>query len=766
MIDLIDLKLKDKFSTLGSTKLTGNIGSKVTAVMDFIVHWECLQVDVELVNNSNIINSNDGTDFIQCGFKAGDTFELIGTASDDGIYAIGGISQYSLFVVNTGTSDSMIPVTFTGIASVVVDIHGTTPVNTIDYYFGLVENSGSPVYTSLLDGEVQHFRKTGLDADGGNNYALDVFTTNKSWVSSSVTEQADTKIYEMGIGNSGASYGYEQWFRIEHVFHVEPAVLRAWEDANGDLDITLIAFLNQTASLKFIPRITSGFSASGSEHSTDNGNINAFLQNGDVGFYGEYRNGGAPNYGIDTAVTYQSSGGAVMTELAYNDNSVFEVIIEKLSAGNFNTNHKFDVYVYVVPEDLDIQNNANTIWENFDVSNVYLDEGAAPASDNNITQATATSLSGTTVLISCVYAGDSSMNGKKFLILIDVGEEGSDTATNDHHTLLIDYREFDLFIDTEDLIVSDGALVNEHSTNDTELAYTDFKGWVEDGLLINYEFNVKRTAGISDEFTAALESITWSIDVEHQTDSSRNFNLEEVTVPLPSNTTRGFQLYTGDPKNDFILSELTGDVNYRKFLLQFATKIRWENWATQGNADPDFINATANWSTYDLPPDWKIYINVKLNVLLDDGTLEEDYVHTRKIEVKVLNYDDFNGCERTGEIQTFHAVTGQNLAGKLSYYTNTIIKGIFYGESLFPCIYEAFSNSGSCTYDALSSGSGSYSNNDTTLNGCPEYYGILELDQPNIGNQTTIRQISTIIADTESPSPWVGDLATNKAIII
>jgi hypothetical protein len=762
MIDLLNLELTDKYSTTGTNKLTGNTGSKVIATIDFIVHWELIGVDVEIAAGSNVINSNDGSDFIQAGFKVNDTFTLVGSTSDDGDYIISGISQYTLFISSADSTSG--PITFVGESSVIVDIHGTTPINTIDYYFGLVENSGGAVYTSLLDGELQHYRKTGLDASGASNYTLDVFTTNKSWVTGSVTEQAATKIYEMGIGTSGASYGYEQQFRIEHEFHISPAVLRAWEDANEELDVTLISFLNQSASLKFIPRITSGFAPSGSEHSTDTGNIGTFLQNGDVGFYDEYRNGGAATYSIADAIVYESSNNVVIDELAINDTVFCTFNLARTT--NFSVaNARFDLYVFVVPEDLDVQNNINTIWENYDVSNVFLEDGAAPASDNRISSAEV-SITTDEALFTFDFTGQSSDDGKKYLIFVDVGEMGSDTSTNDHHTILIDYRDFSLFVDTSGLIETDGALVNEHSTNDLELAYTDYKGWIEDGLLTTMYFDVKQLVGISNEFTSTLVDVEWSIDAEHQSDSTRNFNLESTTLTPSTSSTRNYKLYTGDPKNYAILTTLTPDGVYNKYVLQMAQKLRWETWALQGNADPDFVNATKNWSTYDELPDWKIYINVKLNVTLTDGTIDETYQYVRKIEARILNYDEYNGCERTGEIETYHAVSGQSLQGNLHPTVNTIVKGIFYGESLFPCIYNGVSGSGSCEYEQLSSGSGSYSSGGGAISECPDYYGILELDVINQGSPTTIRQISTVITDTESPTPWIGDLPTNMALLV
>lgn len=768
MIDILDLKLQDKFSTLGTTKLTGNIGSKITAEIDFIIHWEAVDIDIELVANTNILNSNDGTDFIQKGFKLGDSFELVGTASNDGSYEIIGITQYTLFVgdIDSGSMSGSAPgtVSFVEELSVVASLHGTTPVNTIDYYFGLVPNGANAAYTSLIDSEVQHYRKTGLDADAGNTYDLDVFTVNKSWVTSSTTEQAGTEIEEMGIGTSGASYGYEQRFKITHVFHISPAVLKAWEDAGGDLDITLISFLYQNASLKFIPRITSGFSPSGSEHSTDNGNLSTFLQDGDVGFYDEYRNGGAPKYAIDTAVTYESSNNVSTNNLATNDTVTFEIIIESL-IGNFNTDHRFDVYVFVVPADAaDYQNNVNTVWTNFDVSNVFMSEAGGVASDNHIVNADVISLSPTTVNISVPYQGAASMAGKKYLIFVDVGELGADTANNNHHTLMIDYNSFSLFIDTTDLIITPGLQINEHSSNDLNKASTDFKGWIEDALLATMYVDIKKTAGVLNEFSADISSLTYSIDVEHDTDSTRDFNLEEIEIPVNTNSDRGFQLYSGDPKNYKVFSELVPTATYNKYLLQIATKLRWETWALQGNADPDFINATANWSTFDTT-DWKIYININIVVALASSTDEETFTYTQKTPIKIHNYDEFNGCNREGDIETYHPDTGNSLNGKLLFHKNTVVKGIFTGKSLFPCIYrQGNSGSGSCSYSQLDSGSGSYSNGEGEIVRCPDYYGILELDIQGAGNQQSIRQISTVW-DTETNSPWVGEVLTNKAKI-
>lgn len=771
MIDFKPLKLRSKFASIGTNKLATALGSRVTVEIDFYVHLEIINADLAFGDGDNVIYSNGTYDFILAGFKPG-MIIVVDTVSDvnDGTYEIISVTSNALFVAepSSGSGSSSTSVEFTEELTVVGDIHDTTPVTAIDYYFGLVKNGDSASYNSLLDGEEQKYRKTGLDATAMNTYALDIFNTNKSWVTGTTTEQALTTIEETGVGTSGASYGYEQCFRISHTFHVSPAVLRAWEDANENLDVSLIDWLYQSASIYFVPRIVAGWSPSGSEHTSDNGNIASVLQDGDVGFYGEYRNGGTPNYTISTPIAYASSTSDVLEQLSINDVTTFEFTIAK-ATGNFGVNHRFDVYVFVVPDDADVQNNGNDVWTNFDVSNVFQTEGAGTISHNRIASCVVDYTDATHAKVTCTYTGHTSMEGKKFFIFVDVGELNSDQATNDQHTLDVAYGDFAKYIDTDDLIVTPGIKINEHSTNDEGKAYTDKKGWIEDGILATMYFDIAKLTGLTNEYGALIDTVEFSIDCEHQTDSTRNFNLESVSIPLPSNTTRGFQLYTGDPKNYKILEELTGDADYRKYKLQCATKLRWEEWSIQANADPDFSNPNANWSAYDFPPDWKIYLNIKINVNLEktsDATDTETFQYIHKANIRIKDYEEYSGCEKIGLIETFHAVTGANLNGKLAPNANTLVKYTVTGKSLFPCIYENItSGSGECEYEQLSSGSGSFAVGDGDISTCPEYYGILELYKPNSGNALNIRQISTLW-DTETGSPWIGPVATNKAAII
>src|SRR3990167_173350 len=105
MIDFLSLKINGKFATNGDVKLTGGIGSRITTEMEFIIHWEALAVDSTFFDN--YITSNDGTDYIDKGFKVGDSVTIITDGSDtsnDGNYIITGITNNTIWFSNVGST--------------------------------------------------------------------------------------------------------------------------------------------------------------------------------------------------------------------------------------------------------------------------------------------------------------------------------------------------------------------------------------------------------------------------------------------------------------------------------------------------------------------------------------------------------------------------------------------------------------------------------------------------------------------------------------
>lgn len=762
MIDIKDIRFYNKNNSLVSEKnLTGSIGQYKKVEVDIYIHWELLNFDCTFFGNQIVCNDASKS-WITAGFKVGDTIVVENDGSDtsnDGTYLVSGISASILSVESTDSSSG--PITFTTLIGVFPSVYGTTPVTDIDYYFGLCKNGDPKTYTSLIDGETQKFRSTGLDASVSTPVALTANTLNKSWLSGSTAEQALTVIEGTGIGTSGVSTGYEQCFTITHVFHIEPAVLDGWEDSSENLDVTLVDWFNGSNALYYTPRVVAGFAPSSIDHTTDEGNISAFFMYGDNGFYDEYRNGGAPKYSL-TSISYVN-GSTATTELASNTVTSVEIVIESLVS--FSSHSHFDLYVYELPDtSAEYSNNTDDVWTNFDVSNINLDSiDAGPNSDNKILTATSTYTT-TTATINFTYHGMSSE--KRYIIFVVVSNVSADM---DEQAVLCDYSRLENFIKTSDIFTSNqGVLINEHSSNDLNRAYSDYKGWVEDGLLVTHNFLVKKLAGISEEFDCELTALSVNISCENQTDSTRNFVLEEVNYTIPESSTRGFILATGDPKNDKTLTVGAGDADNNEFTLEFATKLRFESTVTLPTADADFPTPTMNWSQYDQDPDWFIYLNIVKTVSLvgngaesTDASIEETYTETIKTRIRIKDYDEYDGCEKTGTVFTYHPASGTDLGGKILKTGNTKVVAKFYGESLFPCVYAQTGED--CEFTELSSGSGSYSNEEGVLVDCPEYYGILEI-LPLNGTEFDIDQISTIVEPSASTA-WIGPMPTNKAKI-
>lgn len=773
MIDILSCKFTNDVCTTPSNNLVGGLSGKLYAEIDFIVHWDLIGEDLTFFQDQ--IARNDGGDYILDGFRVGQTIyvEYAGTDSSPanvGEYIIVNISSGVLTVdeITSSSSDSelsngTLPFA-TEIGTFDYNIHGTTKVQNSNFYFGLVENSASPQYISLLDGETQKYTINGLDADGGNTYPLVIASSNKSWVTGSSDDISDTTIEELGIGTSGVSTGFEQRFKIHLPFYIFPAYSDTLEDANGELLQSLFPQLSGANTLKFVYKIEAGTDNSSIIFSTDNGNINAFINNGDVGFYDQYRNTATtPEYSI-TSIEYLDPNSNEVSAMIKNATTTVNIVLNSLN-GRFSTPEtRVQFTVYEIPEDFsDVKNNANTAWENFEVSrfSVLVDSGTS--SDNKVVDLDVTLVNANSINITFDYTAPNA--DKKYVIVSELSRyDELDLTSSDGNTVLCAFDEFVYNVDLSTIYVSDnGIMVNEHSSNSVERSFTDYKGWIEDGVLFTNNFTILSVGGYSDELTVSLRSVALKIEVVNSTDSSRNFTLEEFTL-LPPNDDQGrtFILPTDDPKNYLYIEETASSISSTSYSIQYATKLRWETWFSQANADPDFTAPTKDWSQY-ITGDW----SVKMNMYFSLGATDEEnnrytFTITHGVDVGIKDYEEVDGCSMDWTIETFHQPTMTNLDGLLSKTANTFVRATFYGKKLFPCVWDANDD---CTYSQIISGSGSASDSNGEIADldCPELYGILELDDEQVGGTSFIKQISTMY-DPETGTPWIGESGVRAKI--
>lgn len=773
MVDIYNIKFTNDFSTTPTNSLVGGLGAKVTCTIEFFVHWELLGKDLTFLNDQ--IVRNDGGSWITEGWRVGQHIyvDYVGTDSTPynyGEYEIVNISTDIITVAEVTNSEShsdlvngTLPFTFD--LGFNFNIYGTETVKNIDFYYGLVENSASASFASLLDGEIQKYTKNGLDTTQGNTYSLDIANTNKSWITGTSTDITNTTIAELGLGYTGVSTGYEQCFKITLPFYISPAFLETFVDTNGELNQNLFSELAGANSLKFVYKIDAGTDGLGTIFSTDQGNINAFTNNGAVGFYDEYRNlSTTPEYSI-TSIEYLDPNGDAVDSLIKNATTSVTITIASATGKFANNLTRVATTVYEIPEDFaDVQNNANTLFTNFDVSYKSVIEGTAASTNNNIIDYEVTYIDVNTIEVSFDYSPPSA--DKKYLIVCETADEGDiDMLTTDGMTMLADYNEFEFQIDLSEVYSSNGIWVNEHSSNDINRAFTDYRGWIEDGVLFTNEFEIANTGGYSSEFTISLRNVVCKIEAVNASDSTRNFTLEEFTL-LPPNEDEGrsFQLPTGDAKNYLKIEEVASSISATTYEVQYATKLRWETWLTQANADPDFVSATKDWHEY-ITGNWSVKMNMYFNLSAIDTNSDRfnfEVIHGTDLGIK--DYDEYDGCEITGVLETFHEPTMTDLQGQISKTANTFVRATFYGRKLFPCVWSPDSE---CTYTQILSGSGSSSdsNGDISALGCKELYGILELDDEQSGGQNFIRQISTMY-DPETDTPWIGEAGVRAKITL
>ncbi len=767
MIDILSSNLNSNFTSVPCGNLVGGLAGRITSEIVFFVHWDTIAKDLTFFGDQ--IARNDGGDFIIDGFRIGQTIyiEYTGTASSSpntGEYVIVNISSGVLTVAEITSSESnselengTLPFD-TEIGTTEYNVHGTTKVQNINFYYGLVENASVPAYISLLDGETQKFTKSNLDADGGNTYELDIASSNRSWLTGTSDDFALTVIEELGTGYTGVSTGFEQAFKVTLPFIISPAFIDTLVDTNGNLAGNLFPQLAGANTLKYVFRFEAGTDNSSVIFNTDNGNINAFLNNGDVGFYDQYRNTSlTPEYSI-TSIDYADPNGNPVDSLIKNATTSVTIVVNSLNGRLVALDSKIIISVYEIPEDFsDVMNNANTLYENFDVSTKQINDQDPAATNNNISDLTFTVDSANDGVITFDYAAPNLDNS--YIIVIEIADPSETRmVASDGMTLLADYREFEYQVDLSEIYSSEnGISVNEHSSNDIERSFTDYKGWIEDGVLFTNLFSISALGGYDDELEMSLRNVKVKIEVENSTDSSRNFTLEEFTL-LPPNEDEGrtYLLPTGDPKNYLYITEDSVTISNTDYTVKYATKLRWETWFTQANADPDFSPATKDWSEY-ITGDWSVKMNMYFSLDGIDSNTGDRYNFEVKhgVDIGIKYYDEYDGCANTGIIETFHQPTMTDLGGSLSRTENTFVRATFYGKKLFPCAWQVDEN---CDYTQIISGSGSGSDSNGELDGmgCQELYGILELDDEQSGGIAFIRQISSMY-DPETDTPWIGE---------
>jgi len=624
--------------------------------------------------------------FLDDGFSPGDTFHfndvLVGSATTFFTGTVTAISSDGLtmyYTVNTGTDQTgnnfSAPACF----------RGTTVLKSLLYKFGLIENDEATNYINKATNKEQAYTFENLTV---STAGLPVGGINV-WEAGSIT-------CSTGVITST----YYQTFTIEHIF-LNPYYAPGYE---LDYDTNIIpAEYDGTASLKYVSEheFRAVFSnPNGAKIGVDDKN------RGSTAWFGENFNGLNSNYTLG-AVSFEDTATVTAVDGLQKGakTRVTAVITCNFVAGE---DYRYGIYVSKAPAT--VGNLADTLPELFIEEGLVSDVDAVAANGTIITNATAVSIAATSVTIEFDVEFSSLQqariaSGDYFLIGLQISHtETLTNATSDKVTLMASYAPFIVNDDVSGLLVwRDNRYYNHlqvypDTSPDLINSQHNFKGWIEDGILNNFNFDLDlalfaKLVGLKVEFIA-YNTVTeefWVI-------SSYTFNTALfVSSPIDGydayqfaiRTKRDFNLPVGDQFNLVLLETATAlkNTSFLNYNAVCTFKIDWQKWIYNPNVNSAFYDASElklgfnqhSATFYENAGDWKLRFRITATIdsqtTGDAGPILTDYKFlSPNIQIKTYDVDGYDPPKWTQAITTWTEDGATEITPKVLSNGNTLFK--------------------------------------------------------------------------------------------
>lgn len=667
--------------------LAGNVMQKIKVVQDVAVSWETTTqggVEWNIAIAGRFFREDAGS-FNTDGFMAGDT----------ALWYENGVYMANITINSISTDGKTLYYTLNS-GSVTNGEHpylvGITPLTSLIYSFGLIENNGNYETNNLVTNESQGFYSTGeVGDDDGMGGRLTTWVDMEglgipnSWESGS----ARVKFVNSSTG-FGTTY---QKFQIEHIFIIPFFRVQDLSDLQNGIAPD---YLKNNQSLKYAFDVD--FRTVISNPNT--GKRTTYKDNlGSVGFFGETFNGFDSNYEL-ISVDYQDSLSASLDGLIPSDTTQVTVVIEKI-VGNFAANDAVGVYVAYLPQlQSEVENTITDFETNFMYDNIFCKiNGLAQGGGGILDNAQAVAVGNTvTITFETTYSTAQQLRLSalsNYILAFEVGDS-TKTAGNSDAVILHTVNTFDVSADIPDLITNFDMAIYPHTEYFAGGGFTDFKGWVEDGLALNGSF----------EIDLDLEAIINSFNIyliAYNSTSNSYFVLDQFNIPLGSigsatafgytyqiintNTTRGYQLVSGSEKNgvSLILDVGSGGTSTPLYEFTFAQKIKWQDWLKNNDVNNIFYNAlkpqnNLNFksSNYSNIFGYKIQMMFEINMagvnaLGVSGNTDYRYF-TPNLRIYDYDLDSYTTPRFTQVIETFHPTTLADLGGAILVGEDTLFK--------------------------------------------------------------------------------------------
>jgi hypothetical protein len=655
--------------------LAGCVMEKIQYSSTMDVSWffqatEFDTMEIELTGTTDLIRfKKTSGSFVDDGFSIGDDIDMIGEYGGTN-YVIDGdvtvIQNDWMYVQFTAT----VPFTQSGTSSAFL-LQGKSSLTALVYSFGLIDNNENFNTNSKISNNNQSFYVNALVT--GVAQTMTKQGNFQDWITGSVTCEKQTN-----------PSTYVQRFEIIHNFIVNPFYL------DGELthlqNNTIPSLYSGLNSLKHV--VKADFRIGLSNPNTSKiGTMDSIL--GSTGYFNENMNGFNNIYSI-SSVTYEDPAASSADGILTADTTTIRVKIAK-SGGSFTTSDKVGAFVSYLPPSSDYQNKLTDVEENFVYDNAFcLADGTPVANTGVIDSVTATVNAGDIDLVivtsySSVQQAYIATNADPyFLLAIQVGDVSLTNPNSDRVMLIADALPFDTSADISGLIIlNDLRHFGHDMVIGTDVGYTSYKGWNEDGVAITFDFDLDLNKNARlDSLKIKLQAIEVTTLESFDLDSYE-FDLGNVVAggvqQFNVNDTRGYTLAAGSQFNEVTLqtnSQVGGLQNYSG---TFGQKLSWQEWIQNLDVDQVFYDNTEPNDNFNykssnytnLINNYIIVIAIEANVYGEDSTLgtsgNTDYkLLARPITIYDYDEDDLSPSPRfTGTIETFTADGVTNLGGAI-----------------------------------------------------------------------------------------------------
>lgn len=646
-----------------ATHLKGSVMEKLKAIYQFDISWDSNSTASEPYDiDGNVIERPAGS-FIADGFSIGDEVDLF----DAGSPVAGNPRTITNLNDTTMVVDGASLGTFTPSDFL---IRGVTELTGYDHRFGLIENDEVFNIISKVEGSDQIYVAKGVGEDTGGGRITTFITAEskgliKGWQSGSLKVRY--------VSNPST---YVQRFEFEHIFIVLPYYLEGQLSNLQSVPPLQPDLLDGDSTIKYAVRMQLRNVLSNPNTAktfTDDQVL------GSVGGYGENFNGFNDKFSIDSIAYEEVSSGDSADGIIVGSETKVTVVVNSDDA-TFTGASIFMVYHSLLPDEDEYSDQEDIFTDIWLYDSKRQTIGAGAVSSTIITDVTGSLLSASQIQIEFnvdfTTAQQNQINiGDNYVLGIQVADTTLSTDDSDKVMLIGDAREYVKSADIAGLLSLTALNIYDHpNATETDVggsSFTDFNGWVEDG--INISFNLSTDLNEAATMTQAkIRLVAFNPTTEDV------FDLDEYAFPIgvpvfaastPNDaqqinidTNRGYSLKDDDFFNKALLKTTgqLGDDNL--FLCRIGMKIRWEDWIALPGADNVFFDNTKennglnhNSSNYSLKNGYQVHAFLEF-VMEQDGSPTSYIFRTPAFDIRDYDKDAFSPSEEwTATVKTYAA---------------------------------------------------------------------------------------------------------------